>query len=42
VALIVSQFAANQSKQFPANTMKQLFAITVFAIAGFTLLETWI
>ncbi len=42
VALIVSQIAANQSKRFPANTMKQVFAITVFAIAGFTLLETWI
>jgi uncharacterized membrane protein YfcA len=42
VTLIVSQIAANQSKRFPANTMKQVFAITVFAIAGFTLLETWI
>ena len=42
VALFVSQIAANQSKRFAANTMKQLFAVTVFTIAGFTLLETWI
>lgn len=40
-ALLVSRFAAQQSRRFEAKTLKNWFAATVFAIAVFTLLETW-
>ena len=40
-ALLTSRMAAQQSKRFEAATLKRWFAGTVFAIAIFTLLETW-
>jgi uncharacterized membrane protein YfcA len=40
-AVIVSRLAATRSSLLQPETLKRAFAYTVFAIAAFTLIETW-
>jgi uncharacterized membrane protein YfcA len=42
VALLVSRFASHHSSRLSPATLKQAFALFVFAIALFTLVDTWV
>ena len=42
VALLVSQFASHHSSRLSPATLKRAFALFVFAIALFTLVDTWV
>jgi uncharacterized membrane protein YfcA len=42
VALLVSRFASHQSSRLSPATLKRAFALFVFAIALFTLVDTWV
>ena len=42
VALVISRLAARRSSQLSPTTLKRAFAYFVFAIALFTLVETWV
>lgn len=41
-AIVISRLAAKRSAALKPETLKRAFAYTVFAIAAFTLLETWV
>lgn len=41
-AVIISRLAASRSSNLKPETLKRAFAYTVFSIAAFTLLETWV
>lgn len=41
-AIVVSRFAAGKSSSLHPSTLKRAFAYTVFIIAAFTLIETWL
>ncbi|MEY3714940.1 MAG: hypothetical protein RJB59_743 [Actinomycetota bacterium] len=41
-ALVVSRFASHHSSKLSPATLKQAFAVFVFAIAIFTLVDTWV
>lgn len=41
-AIVVSRLAAGKSSSLHPTTLKRAFAYTVFAIAAFTLIETWL
>jgi uncharacterized membrane protein YfcA len=41
-AVIVSRLASARSSKLKPETLKRAFAYTVFAIAAFTLFETWV
>jgi uncharacterized membrane protein YfcA len=42
MALIVSRYASHHSSKLSPITLKRAFAIFVFAIALFTLVDTWV
>lgn len=42
VALVISRLASRRSSQVSPTTLKRAFAYFVFAIAVFTLIETWV
>jgi len=42
VALLVSRFASHHSSRLSPATLKRAFALFVFAIALFTLVDTWV
>jgi len=42
VALVISRLASRRSSQLSPTTLKRAFAYFVFAIALFTLVETWV
>ena len=42
VAVLISRVAATKSTTMKPESLKRAFAYTVFAIAAFTLIETWI
>ncbi len=42
VALVISRLAAKRSTSMSPQSLKRAFAYTVFAIAAFTLIETWL
>jgi uncharacterized membrane protein YfcA len=41
-AVVVSRFASHRSSKVNPETLKRAFAYTVYAIAAFTLIETWL
>jgi len=41
-ALVVSRFASHHSSKLSPATLKRAFAVFVFAIAIFTLVDTWV
>ncbi|MEY3710589.1 MAG: hypothetical protein RLZZ99_410 [Actinomycetota bacterium] len=41
-AVLVSRLASHRSARVSPLTLKRAFALTVFAIAAFTLIETWL
>ena len=41
-AVLISRLASHRSTRVSPQTLKQAFAVTVFAIATFTLIETWL